>query len=121
MNNMHPARDGDDLYGDTVVAALEIKLRRNGAMSVAGSITDEAYGLYLLDTARDTLRNYHARRRLGQVGGLIVPAHDTALVGTAEEKRLLAAREELVRAGEEGRGAQCLTRHARPEGRASTS
>lgn len=87
-------RDADDLHGDTVVATIEIKLRRNGAMSVAGSITDEAYGLYLLDTARDTLKSHHARGRLG--GGIIVPAHDTALVGTPEEKLLLAARHELA-------------------------
>lgn len=89
-------RDADDLHGDTVVATIEIKLRRNGAMSVAGSITDEAYGLYLLDTARDTLRSHHARARIQGGSAIIVPAHDTALVGTPEEKMLLAARHELA-------------------------
>jgi hypothetical protein len=88
-------RDPDDLYGDTPVAKIEIVLRRNGCMSVAGSITDLTYGLYLLDTARDTLKSHHARERLTGGARLIVPAHDTALVGTPEEKKLLAAREEL--------------------------
>lgn len=93
---MFSARDPDDLHGDTVVAFLEIKLRRNGSMSVAGSITDEVYALHLLDTARATVRGYHAQRALGHRSALIVPAHDTSLVGTPEEKRLLAARDELA-------------------------
>lgn len=86
----------DDLHGDTVVASIEIKLRRNGSMSVGGSITDETYARYLLDTARDTLTNYHIQRRLGNRSQIIVPAHDTALVGTPEEQKLLAARNELA-------------------------
>jgi len=89
-------RNPDDLHGDTVVATIEIKMRRSGAMSVAGSITDEIYARYLLDTARDTLTNYHIQRRLGKRSPLIVPAHDTALVGTPEEQKLLAARDELA-------------------------
>lgn len=89
-------RDPDDLHGDTVVACLEIKLRRNGAMSVAGSITDEVYAKYLLDTARATITGYHSQRMLGNRSQLIVPAHDTALVGTPEEKKLLAARDQLA-------------------------
>ena len=92
------SKDADDLHGDTVVAEIVIQLRRNGAMSVAGSITDEVYARYLIDTARDTLTNYHAQRRLGLRSQLIVPAHDTALVGTPEEKKLLAARDELANA-----------------------
>ncbi len=91
-------RDPDDIHGDTVVASLEIKLRRNGAMSVGGSITDEESALAMLVTAMDTVRSYHAKRRTGNVSQLIVPAHDTALVGTPTEKALLAARDELDRA-----------------------
>jgi hypothetical protein len=91
-------KDPDDLHGETVVAQITIALRRNGAMSVAGSITDEVYARYLLDTARDTLTNYHNQRRLGLRSQLIVPAHDTALVGTEAEKKLLAARDELSNA-----------------------
>lgn len=93
---LDPTRNLDDLHGDTVVAEIVIQLRRNGAMSVAGSITDETYARYLLDTARDTLTNYHLQRRAGLRSPLVVPAHDTALVGTPEEKKLLAARDELA-------------------------
>ena len=94
------SRDPDELYGDTVVAVLEIKLRRNGAMSVGGSITDEVYAMHLLDTARDTIRSYHAKRRGGDVSQLIVPAHDTSLAGTAEERKLLDAHGALIAAHE---------------------
>ena len=89
-------RNLDDVFGETVVSELTIQLRRNGCMSVAGAITDEVYALYLLDTARETIKSYHARRRLGLQSPLIVPAHDTALVGTPEEKKLLAAKEQLI-------------------------
>jgi hypothetical protein len=92
------SRDPDNLHGDTVVAEITIQLRRNGCMSVAGSITDETHARYLLDTARDTLANYHLQRRLGMRSPLVVPAHDTALVGTPEERRLLAARDDLANA-----------------------
>ena len=94
------SRDPDDLYGDTVVASIEIRLRRNGAMSVGGSITDEVYAMHLLDTARDTVRSYHAKRRGGGTSQLIVPAHDTSLVGTPEEKQLIKAHGALVAAHE---------------------
>ncbi len=86
----------DDLHGETVVAEIVIRLCRNGAMSVGGSITDEVYAKYLLDTARDTLTNYHIQQRNGLRSPIIVPAHDTALVGTPEEKMLLNARHELA-------------------------
>jgi hypothetical protein len=67
-------------------------------MSVAGSITDEPAAMAMLDTAKDTVRNYHARARLGGGHQVIVPAHETALVGTEREKQLLAARDELSNA-----------------------
>ena len=84
----------DDIHGDTVVASITIKMRRNGAMSVEGSITDEVYARFLLDTARDTLTNFHMQQRNGN-DSIIVPAYDTALVGTEAEKKLIAARDEL--------------------------
>lgn len=90
--------DPDDLHGDTVVAEVVIQMRRNGCMSVAGSIEDFEYGKMLLDTARDTLGTYHARKRMGNGSTIIVPAHDTALIGTPQEKKLLAARDELANA-----------------------
>jgi hypothetical protein len=88
----------DDLHGDTPVAAIGITLYRSGLMRIDGSITDEVYARYLLDTARDTLKNYHIQQRKGLRSGIIIPAHDTALVGTPEEKKLLAARHELANA-----------------------
>jgi hypothetical protein len=71
-------RDNDDLHGDAVVAFIAIKVRRNGAMSVEGCIDEEAYALAMIDTARDTIRNHNQRKRING-GGLIIPAHDTAL------------------------------------------
>lgn len=91
------SRDPDDLHGDTVVAAIEIKLRRNGAMSVAGSINDLHYALHLIDTARDTIKAHHAKLAAGERGGLIVPAYDTSLVGTPEERKLYEAREDIAK------------------------
>ena len=72
------SRDPDDLHGDAPVAVLEIKVRRNGAMSVAGCIGDLPYALAMLDAAKDSVRNYHARRRI-ENGGLVIPAKDTGL------------------------------------------
>lgn len=97
-------RDADDIHGDTVVFAIEISIRRNGAMSVAGSINDMEYALMVLESAKESVKSYHARKVLGQTGGgtLIVPAHDTALVGTEQEKKLLAARDELSNAMAKG-------------------
>jgi hypothetical protein len=105
MNNMgrfagiSAGTNPDDFYGDTVVAEINIQLRRNGCMSVAGSINDETYSNYLLDTARDTVHNYHLRQKLQMGQDIIIPAHDTAIIGTPEEKKLLAAKEELIAAG----------------------
>jgi hypothetical protein len=88
----------DDLHGDTPVAAIGITLMRSGLMRIDGSITDEKFVAYMLDTARDTLKSYHAKQKLGQRSPIIVQAHDTALVGTPEEKLLLNARHELANA-----------------------
>lgn len=71
-------KDPDDLYGDEPVAVIEIKVRRNGAMSVAGSINNEKYALAMLDAAKDSVRNHNSRNRL-QNGGLIIPANETPL------------------------------------------
>ena len=71
------SRDPDDLYGDQKVAVLEIAVRRNGSMSVAGSINNLAYALAMLDQAKDTLRAHHMRINAG--GIIITPAKDTPL------------------------------------------
>lgn len=88
----------DDLHGLTCVAHIDIRMDRSGAMRIAGSITDEAAALAMLDAAKDTLRNYHAKQKLGLRSKIIVPGYDTALVGTDYEKKLLSARDELSNA-----------------------
>jgi len=86
----------DDLHGDTVVARITVTMARSGACRVEGSITDHAFAHFMLDTARDVVNNYHGRAKLMDGKAIIVPAYDTALVGTPEEKKLLAARDELA-------------------------
>jgi len=86
----------DDLHGDTVVARITVTMARSGACRVEGSITDHAFAHFMLDTARDVVNNYHGRTKLMDGKAIIVPAYDTALVGTPEEKKLLAARDELA-------------------------
>lgn len=88
-------RSLDDLHGQTAVARISITMARNGECRVEGSITDKAFAHFMLDTARDVVNNYHDRAKLMEGKALIVPAYDTALVGTDEEKKLLAARDEL--------------------------
>lgn len=88
----------DDLHGQTGVARISIVMTRDGACKVEGSITDKAFAHFMLDTARDVVNNYHSRSKLMDGQALIVPAYDTALVGTEEEKKLLAARDELANA-----------------------
>jgi len=72
MSDFDYSRDPDDLYGETKVAVLEIAVRRNGTMSVAGCINDMTYALQMLEEAKDTIRRHHAR----QVN-IIVPANMT--------------------------------------------
>lgn len=86
----------DDLHGDVPVAFIGITLLRSGVMKLEGSITDEKFVRYMLDTARDTLVTYHAKQKLGERSPILVDACDTAIVGTPEEKRLLAARDEVA-------------------------
>jgi hypothetical protein len=71
------ARDPDDLHGEVKIAVLEIAVRRNGAMSVAGSVNNLPYALAMLDQAKDTLRRYHMRINAGKV--IITPPEDTPL------------------------------------------
>lgn len=87
----------DDIHGDTIVSQITISCARNGQMKVEGSITDEMYALAMLETAKDVVKNY-AKRAKSSDNPLIVPAYDTALVGTPQEKALLAARDELANA-----------------------
>ena len=91
-------KDLESNFGNTVVSMITIKMHRNGMVSVEGAITDEVYARVLLDTARDTLTNYHLQQKKGLRSPIIVPAYDTALVGTNAEKQLLKAQEDLVSA-----------------------
>ena len=85
----------DNLHGDTIVSQITISCARNGVMKVEGSITDEVYALAMLETAKDVVKNY-AKRAIGNDKAIIVPAYDTALVGTDAEKKLLESRHELA-------------------------
>lgn len=88
----------DDVHGATLVCEIHITMDRAGNVRVAGSITDEAFAKLMLNTALDVVTSYHARRKAGTGSQILVPANDTALVGTEAEKKLLAARDELANA-----------------------
>lgn len=88
----------DDLHGDTPVAQIIITLNRSGLMKIEGAITDAQFVAYMLDTARETMKTYHAKQKAGERSPIIVHPWDTALAGTPEEKKLLEARHELSNA-----------------------
>ncbi len=92
--------EGEPDFGATVIAFLEIKLRRDGLMSIGGSITDEQGVLGMIDTARATLVENFKRQRQKE-DAIVVPGYDTALTGSAYEKKLLDATGQLVKAREE--------------------
>lgn len=69
-------KDPDDLHGDAPVAQLIITVRRNGAMSVEGCIEELVYAKAMLDAAKDSLNNYHARKQIHR-GGLLIPGNET--------------------------------------------
>lgn len=92
MSNMH---NPDDIHGATTVCKITITMNRAGCVEVRGAITDHEFAMLMLDTARDVVNRYHGRA-LTLDKPLIVPACDTALVGTDAEKKLLAARDELA-------------------------
>jgi hypothetical protein len=70
-------RDPDDPFGDGTVFYLEIRVRRNGAMSVAGHINHVAYACQVLDAAKQTVKGYAERRKMAQGDPIIVPSYDT--------------------------------------------
>ena len=79
MANQDYSRDPDDLYGDEVTEVIEIKVRRNGSMSVAGCINNLQYALAMLDNAKDAVRRHHLRMNDRHDVGLIIPPQDTGL------------------------------------------
>ncbi len=88
----------DDVHGATTVCRIVVEMDRAGNCKVEGSITDKEFADFMLDTAKSVVANYHDRAKLIAGVPLIVPAYDTALVGTAAEKKLLAARDQLSNA-----------------------
>ena len=88
----------DDLHGATAVCQIVVSMDRAGNCKVEGAITDHEFATFMLDTAKDVVNSYHGRAKLVAGQPLIVPANDTALVGTNAEKKLLAARDELSNA-----------------------
>ena len=75
MSDQDYSRDPDDLHGETKVAVIEIAIRRNGSMSVAGHINDLTYALAMLDQAKDVVKRHHMRINSGKK--IITPGCDT--------------------------------------------
>ena len=71
------AQNPDDLYGDAVIAEIQIKVRRNGAMSTGGDIHNLEYALAMLDNARDAVLRFHSR--MAADSHVMVPAQDVDL------------------------------------------
>ena len=65
---MQTDRPTDDLE---VVAEINLRLRRNGAMSVEGHIGDRNFVLAMLDNARDAVL-----RQIPPTGSLVIPGRD---------------------------------------------
>lgn len=75
-----PKRDDiSDIAFAIPVARVEIIMYENGMVKVEGQITNLDFALSMLDTARDTVKNYHARNKLGKGGSVLIPSHDTPL------------------------------------------
>ncbi len=54
------------------VAYLQIEIKESGALSVAGSIDNEAYAIAALQAAIDAVRSHHSHKQT-----LIIPGYDT--------------------------------------------
>lgn len=96
IDHLKSAVSMDALHGDTPVATITITLCRSGLMKIEGAITDEKFVEYMLDTARQTMKGYHAKQKLGERSPIVVPPWDTALTGTPEEKKLIGARDQIA-------------------------
>ena len=73
------AQDPDALYDDRPIARIEICCRRNGSMSVSGSIEDLSYALAMLENAKDSVRAYHGRRQASKAASIIIPRSDVGM------------------------------------------
>ena len=88
----------DDIHGATTVCRIVVEMDRAGNCKLSCSITDKEFATFMLETANSVVSNYHDRTKIIEGKPLIVPAYDTALVGTEAEKKLIAARDELSNA-----------------------
>lgn len=79
MMNGHATRDPDDPEDD-VITFLELKVRKNGAMSIAGCIDHTEYAIAMLDNARDTIKRRGAQKRIQEGKAAIIPQQDTGLI-----------------------------------------
>lgn len=85
---MNKGHDLDTIRSDQPVARIEIVLYGSGMTRVEGQITDEKFALSMLETAKDVVRNYHQRQRMGKGESVLVPGKDTPLAGTPDAERL---------------------------------
>lgn len=82
----------ESLLGDRAVATITVTLAASGVIKVEGQITDERFAYHMLDTARETVRSWHARSKMGQGGAVLVPANETSMAGTPDASRLIGGR-----------------------------
>ena len=78
MRNMN-TNDSAEMCDEDVVAELRIRIRRDGAMSVAGCINEKDLALAMCDQARECITNNADRQKLQSQSGLIIPHYDSAL------------------------------------------
>jgi hypothetical protein len=75
MANDDYSRDPDYLHDDMVTARIQIVVRQDGALGVAGSINMPLpFLLAVLDNAKDAVRRHHMQMNLGKQ--IITPAYD---------------------------------------------
>jgi hypothetical protein len=65
----------DALFDDQKVAIIEVSIRRNGSMSIAGNINDFDAAILMLEQARDNIK----AKKLQQQKKLIIPASDSGV------------------------------------------
>lgn len=71
----------DDVRDDECIAYITVKIARSGAMAVSGAVGDEMFALACLDQAKQSVKDFHKRRR-GEstiIAPQLVPAYDTPL------------------------------------------
>jgi len=60
---------------DDIVAYVQVEIYRSGALSVTGTINNEAYAVNALQGAIDAVKGHHSRKN-----EIIVPAYYEAVV-----------------------------------------